>query len=435
MIAATTLLAAACSTSAPSPSGGTSTTDPRSATFGAPFLFGEHNDWEPAIAADPSSPYVYALTTRYDKDGKFCQGCPQPIAMRISDDGGISWGPDQPLCECKGKSWQADPQIRVDATGRVFAAWLTNPFGTVFSRSDDRGQTWTEPVAIGGELKWDDHPWLVVSDSGEDVYIGVNMVDSYINASHDGGKTWSGLVKTNTEKNQYFFHEGGVVLEDGTVVFSSTGYGCCPYGKFSAKRPTQVWIIRSTDGGETWEQVHIDTAAAPPICEAAGCPDAQYGAQGSVAADDAGNLLYAYNAGTEAHGGEQIWVVTSTDGGATWSERQPLSPEGDTIAAFPAAAGSGDGDFRVTWTQDDGSQKHWNMQYARTTDLGETWSSPIDLSTATSQEYQSEDGFFFFYGDYDDIAITNEGRTVAIWSEGHSYNGPGNTWVALGPEE
>lgn len=432
LLLACSLVVAACTTSdSPEPAAGRPAAEVGGG-FDAPLLFGEHNDWEPAVAADPNAPWVYVLTTRYGKDVRFCDGCPQPIVLRRSDDGGQTWMPDQPLCECRGRKWQADPQIRVADDGTVYAAWLTNPFGTVFSRSEDHGQTWTDPIRIAPQLKWDDHPWLVVAPNGEDVYIGTNMVDSYIVSSHDRGDTWSKPVKTNTEDDQYFFHEGGVVLPDGTVVFSSTGYGCCPYGKLSWKRPTQVWIIRSTDGGASWEQVHVDTAATPPVCEAKGCPEAQYGSQGSVATDDQGNLLYAYNAGTQARGGERIWFRTSSDGGATWSERTPMSPDGDVIAAFPQAAGTGTGDFRVTWTDDrEGSQEFFNVYYAETDDGGRTWSEPVDLSTAQTQPYQSEEGFTFYYGDYGDIAITNTGETVAVWGEAGSYNGPGTTWVAV----
>ena len=37
-------------------------------------------------------------------------------------------------------------------------------------------------------------------------------------------------------------------------------------------------------------------------------------------------------------------------------------------------------------------------------------------------------GFGEIYGDYGEIAVTNAGRTIAVWGEGFSYNGPGGTW-------
>ena len=50
------------------------------------------DDWEPAIAADPSAPFVYLMTTHFvDKP---CPGnCPVPhISLHVSSDGGKTWG-------------------------------------------------------------------------------------------------------------------------------------------------------------------------------------------------------------------------------------------------------------------------------------------------------------------------------------------------------
>lgn len=42
--------------------------------------------------------------------------------------------------------------------------------------------------------------------------------------------------------------------------------------------------------------------------------------------------------------------------------------------------------------------------------------------------YIGDDGFDEIYGDYGEIAVTNTGKTVAIWGEGFSYTGPGGSW-------
>ncbi len=83
------------------------------------------DDWEPAIAADPSDPYVYQLTTRYTGPER-CDRCPRPsIVLRVSADGGRTWGADSFLCICKATHHgQYDPQIVTDANGTVYAAWL-----------------------------------------------------------------------------------------------------------------------------------------------------------------------------------------------------------------------------------------------------------------------------------------------------------------------
>jgi hypothetical protein len=42
--------------------------------------------------------------------------------------------------------------------------------------------------------------------------------------------------------------------------------------------------------------------------------------------------------------------------------------------------------------------------------------------------YKTAAGFGEVYGDYGEIAITNTGKTIAIWGEGASYTGPGGCW-------
>ena len=114
-------------------------------TAAAPGWTGEQlmnvgtDDWEPAVAADPNSSFVYLLTTRYGQP-KPCPGnCPVPhIAIEISDDNGQTWSEGAPLCACKG-SGQFDPIIEVVAdTGHVYALWM-NGFNVVFQRSTNHG--------------------------------------------------------------------------------------------------------------------------------------------------------------------------------------------------------------------------------------------------------------------------------------------------------
>ena len=33
------------------------------------------------------------------------------------------------------------------------------------------------------------------------------------------------------------------------------------------------------------------------------------------------------------------------------------------------------------------------------------------------------------YGDYGEIAVTNRGKTIAVWGEGFSWIGPGGVWI------
>jgi len=93
------------------------------------------DDWEPAIAADPHAPYVYLLATRYTGPTACGNQCPLPYhVLKISTDGGATWGPDRYLCACRGVKGQFDPEIEVvPNTGAVYAAWM-NGFNVFFSK-------------------------------------------------------------------------------------------------------------------------------------------------------------------------------------------------------------------------------------------------------------------------------------------------------------
>src|SRR4249920_162122 len=62
------------------------------AGFDSERVFGSGNDWEPAVAVDPSSSRIYQVTTRYGGT-KACNQCPDPaLILRSSTDGGATWG-------------------------------------------------------------------------------------------------------------------------------------------------------------------------------------------------------------------------------------------------------------------------------------------------------------------------------------------------------
>jgi hypothetical protein len=61
----------------------------------------------------------------------------------------------------------------------------------------------------------------------------------------------------------------------------------------------------------------------------------------------------------------------------------------------------------------------WNVFYRSSADGGGTWSSPVRISDAPpgSTAYHHATGFDEIYGDYGEIAVTNNGKTFATWGE------------------
>jgi hypothetical protein len=394
------------------------------------------DDWEPAVAVDPVDPnYVYQLVTRYTGP-KPCGNCKLPaIFMRRSSNGGATWTGQWLKLTTK---FQYDPQIRVDINGNVHAAFLngTTP-GTTYLKSTDHGATWSAGIDWGGQgakPQWNDHPWLGVSPDGTHVYIGFNSSNSYAVASHDGGLTFSGPVKMNTD-SRYYFHQGVAVDPvDGNIAYVATS-DFSSGNTYNGDSFVRVW--KTTNGGTSWTNTLIDTSRDVPPCGwAAGCYTGFLGTTPNMAIDSAGKLLIAYHVNSTPGVPEQMYIRTSTNG-TTWTPRVQISvPQTTVHNAFPSVAAhpTDAGDFRVTWQDDrQQSQTGWNTWYRRTANGGSTWSTDIRLSDlATGAPYKTANGYAFPYGDYHDLAVDADGVNWIIWGEGASYTGPGGCWFAHG---
>jgi len=400
--------------------------------IGEQVISGTANDWEPAIAADPNAPYVYMLVTRYTGPTACGNKCPLPYMMlKVSSDGGATWGPDRYICTCSGVGGQFDPIIEVvPNTGAVYAAFM-NGFNVMFTKSTDHGATWSTPVKTYGKVSWNDKPVLAVSDNGNDVYIswnGPQNGDPYIAQSHDAGGTWTQTKVVNGPR--YFFAFDGDVLPNGTVVFSesSLDYGG-PGGSLVGQ--SQLNILRSTNNGASWTANVVDTVELGPDCVAPGCSADFYVGHSAITADANGQLTLLYEGASTSKGNETMYARRSTDGGATWSSRVAISTTGEE-ATFPAMEARGAGDVRAWYMQTSGggNQDAWNVWYRASTDGGLTWSAPVKISDVTSgASYKTANGFLEPYGDYGEAAITNAGKFIGIWGEGNSYTGPGGVWV------
>jgi len=395
--------------------------------------FGAGNDWEPDIAADPNSSYVYVITTRFGKDARACDDCPLPaFVYRVSNDNGATWGPEQYLCRCEGVDWQYDPQLVVSDDGTVYATILSSDWHTYLTKSSNHGQTWTTPVDVAPSQKWTDHGGLTVSPDGQDVYVAFNQADSYVVASHDGGATWGDPVRTNPTSAvaQYYYHYQGSVMPDGTVNIPATSVNNENY----ATHLVRYYDLRSTDGGATWQQVWLDTFKEQPYCVKHRCRKDHLAGMIHLSADGSTNLVAAYAGTRIAQHGQMIYTSTSTDGGATWFGSKRVSPEfvgtRRVIASFPQIAGTGSCDFRLWWMDDRKNIDSWNTWFTRSTDCGATWGAQVRISDAASGAgYKHPAGYFADYGDYGGISIMSDGRTIATWGEAYSYWGPGGTWV------
>ncbi len=377
-----------------------------------------HDDWEPFVAADRSSDFVYQMVTRFNAKVS-------GVFIRRSPDNGERWLTDHLVSPTSG--WQADPQVAVAANGIVFVVWLDGPnWQSKLIKSIDHGKSWTSPIVIAPDLSWTDHPWLLVSPDAQDIYVGLNEDDSYIVSSHDGGQSFGRPVRTSHTPGHWWDHNGAAMGPDGTPYFVAIDF------RLNYRGPASVYLLSSRDQGLTWTSSLIDTSMPPPGCSyAAGCDYGFFSTTASIACDPQGKLLVAYHAGDAPEEPQAMWIRTSDDG-IYWTPRRQIS-QADPKASngFPAvAAGLEGGDFRVVWQSNkDGDPRGWNTYYRNTTDGGKNWSSITRLSDRSNgAPYKSMWGYSFPYGDYLSLSVDGKGTDHVIWGEGSSYDGPGGVW-------
>ena len=381
------------------------------------------DDWEPFVAADRSSGYVYQMTTRFN-------ALYSGIFIRRSPDGGRTWDLDQLIAPVD--AWEADPQVQVADDGTVFAVWLHGPhWESKLVKSYDHGATWSAPVVVAPGIHWTDHPWLVVSPDGQDVYVGFNKNDSYIAASHNGGASFERPVRTNPAPTpgHWWDANGAAIAPDGSIYYVVINF------LLDYKGPAEINLVSSHDRGASWQSRVVDRSAPPPGCgSVAGCEYGFLSTTASLAIDRSGQLMLLYHASDMTKEPQAMWVSRSSDG-INWTPRMQVSqPNEEASNAFPAvAAGPSAGDFRIVWQGNTGDPHAWNTFYRRSTDGGATWSETVRLSDRTNgAPYKNPAGYLFPYGDYLGLSVDGAGTNHVIWGEGASYSGPGGVWYTRG---
>jgi hypothetical protein len=389
------------------------------------------DQWEPAIAADRSG-HVYVLYPQL-KGVPGCSDCASPTMMLlVSSDRGATWSSPSVIYPEGRTKEQWDAQLVVDPVDgqTAYAAWLQNrKSDTIVAKSTDFGATWS--IVVANQIKaGTDKPILAVR--GQDVYVAYNHAQKiWVSASHDGGATFASVEIRKTGKLGWALAGGGTVDPAGNVYIGWAGYE----RSGGAKGPVNLFISKSTDGGNSWTTTVIDISGAPPDCSAFQCGWAYLGAQVALASDATGMLYALWNAGAVNNdkGPERMYFAKSGNSGTTWSPKVEVStaPAGSNHA-FPAIVAGANGDVRISW-MDTRAGSLWNTYYRSSADGGATWSAEVDLSTYVSGfSYIQPDGFSFPYGDYYELDIDDQGNTHVIWGEGLNYNSPGSIWYAKG---
>jgi len=385
------------------------------------------DQWEPAIATDGFG-HTYILYPQYGRVPG-CRGCPLPsMILVVSNDNGATWQPPREITP--PGTGQYDPQIVVDPVDRrtVYAAWLQNKrFDMVVAKSVDFGQSWSIIVANRGATDAD-KPVLAVR--GQDVYVGFNRDGKILVASsHDRGISFASADVSPKLKLVRALAGGATVDPQGSIYLAWAGYT----RRDGVKGRENLYISKSSDGGENWATRLMDASGAPPDCSAYRCEWGYLGAQITMTSDAAGTLYALWNSGAADKSPQRIYFASSTTAGDTWSPRLNVSTALSSVEhAFPALAAGAAGDVRIAW-MDARNRPLWNTYYRNSTNGGATWSEESRISSyVPGYRYIRSNGFSFPFGDYFGIGIDNQGRTQAVWGEGLNFRSPGSIWYSNG---
>ena len=291
------------------------------------------NDKESLTADWTDADYVYAIWDRLVFPNERSQGQSflnaaafrGPTWFARTTDGGASWEPARPIFDPGRNDQTIGNQIVVMPDGD-----LVNVM-TVFRNDNSEGRK-------GG-------------------YVSVLR-------SEDKGASWTGeipisrlgTVEVTDPETGDPVRTGDIIPEIASDERAGTDnvYAVWQDARFTGFERDQIAFSKSTDGGETWsEPVRInnrrfDTQAFTP----------------AIRVDDQGNIGVIYydfrnNDLGDAELETDVWMVRSTDGGATWREER-VTDESFDMRSAPVARGYFVGDYIGLAAWDDVFEPFWS---------------------------------------------------------------------------
>lgn len=236
---------------------------------------------------DSATNTIYVTWTQFDEYGTSDPTKFSNIMFSKSTDAGATWTDAIQINEVSGNCVDSDNTTEgavpaVGPNGEIYVAWA-GPQGIVFDRSMDGGETWLdEDIFINAQPGgWDyDIPGINRSNglpitccdisqspNRGTIYVnwsdqrnGTENTDVWLSKSTDGGNTWTEAERVNDDdsEKQQFFTWMTIDLANGDLYF--VFYDRRNY----SNNNTDVFLARSTDGGETFENVKISESPFLP---------------------------------------------------------------------------------------------------------------------------------------------------------------------------
>lgn len=300
----------------------------------------------PSVAIDPANPRHIVISERHQHEGGYGE---VSCMAHTSYDAGAKWV--HSLIPVPSTCGQYDTSQRVGvATGSESKAYFVadGPSNkTYLIVSPDGGITFAEPVEAPEEGTFSRIATAVADGQSDTVYVARRFSESGgpgrnvfgvqvgspainyagINVSTDGGATLGPRVKANPPDRSIRTQEGPRIATGPNGVAYVLYFNTPPTPPGGSVPPTRAYLARSTDSGQTWEQLPvIDEGIKTPPSGSIAAPTqrAQDNLWPDLAVDHASGSVYALWSDPR-NGDYDLFLRRSTDGGTTWREIQRLS--------------------------------------------------------------------------------------------------------------
>ena len=289
----------------------------------------------------------------------------------------------------------SDPWMALGLNDVVHYAYLEydcSPTGLNVANTTD-GTSWTSPPHFmqgGGGLT--DKDSITVDASGR-IYSAWDEGNSLmVSWSDDGGAHWAPIHFPNNE----------ATVLGGIIKTSPSGVVYLTWWNFGS---SNILFTRSTDHGQTWSPtVRVN--------------DVQGSAQGSGWDDAMPQLVVdrtsgstLYNIWTDSRGGSMdIYMSRSTDGGQTWGANKIVNDQTTNVQRMPDLTQDSTGKLHAAWY--DLRTGNYNIEYANSTDGGQTWGTNVRVTTEETSSSLARPG------DYFAIRAAPDNSVHVVWTDG-----------------
>lgn len=310
-----------------------------------------------------------------------------------------------------------EPSIAIDPTNpdRMIIGWrqfdnvLSNFRQAGYGYSLDGGQSWTFPYSLDAGVFRSDP--VLDCDANGNFYYNALTADNYNNfwcdvfRITDGGTDWDGGVYAYGGDKQWMRIDRTGGMGDGNIyAFWNASYSACIPGSYT----------RSTDQGDSYED--CDGIPGNPIWGTLAVgPD---GELYTVGASNSSGLVVTKSTTAQDPSSQTTWnsqTNVNMDGNLTgWTAINPSGLLGQSYIEVDNSDGSGRGNVYVLASVVRNNNDPGDVMFARSTDGGQTWDSPIRVNDdASTSAYQ-------WLGT---MSVAPNGRIDAIWLD--TRNAPG----------